>query len=38
VAVIVFVKCEKAEMTFRDSYDLKRHAVAHELESPPEHR
>lgn len=28
--LIVFLKCDKCELTFRDSYDLKRHAIAHE--------
>jgi uncharacterized C2H2 Zn-finger protein len=28
--VIVFVKCDKCAMTFRDSFDLKRHGIAHE--------
>jgi uncharacterized C2H2 Zn-finger protein len=28
--LIVFVKCERCEMTFRNGEDLKRHRIAHE--------
>jgi hypothetical protein len=34
VTVIVFVRCEQCEMTFRDGEQLKRHRVAHEPEEP----
>ena len=31
-SVIVFVRCETCEMTFRDREHLKRHRIAHEPE------